>query len=122
MGHDEPNKAQVKRDTGRILQTFFDILFLFFLFQQDTLLPILCADPPSNIVVNTHLDQNRIVPFIIAMFHRINPSQNYPQALLCIAPASQMAKEIIEIGSKSAKFSSIKLGYIDNGKERENEV
>jgi len=65
--------------------------------------------------VNTHLDQNEMVPFIIAMLERIDPSQSYPQAL-CVSSTHQMAKRVIEIGSKIAQFSSIKFRYIDIGK------
>lgn len=71
--------------------------------------------------MNNHLDQNEMVPFIIAMLQRIESSQNYTQAL-CICSDNQMANKVIEIGSRLAKFSLIKFGNIDIGRKNKQRI
>ena len=61
---------------------------------QATVLPLLLAEKPCNLICQSQTGTGKTAAFAIAMIHRINVDILHPQAI-CIAPTRELARQII---------------------------
>lgn len=88
--------------------------------EQDVMLPMLFADfRKSDVVAQSHVDENILVPFVSAMLNEIDPTQRNIQAV-CYVPSDEMGKPIMDIISKIARFAPTRFVYLGHGMENAN--
>lgn len=116
MGYKDLDIEQVRVDVNQSLAMQFLTFFFLYLGIQNVLMPMLFEDHPSNVITQSHVDEELLVLFISAMLNRVDPSEPHLQAL-CVVPTRKMADKIIEIGSEIAQFAPIKLLRFDGSVE-----
>lgn len=84
---------------------------------QESALPILLADPPTNMIAQSQSGTGKTAAFVLAMLSRVDPSKNYTQAL-CLSPTYELAIQTGEVAAKMAQFCpEIKIRYAVRGEE-----
>ncbi|CAG0880227.1 unnamed protein product, partial [Darwinula stevensoni] len=82
---------------------------------QETALPTLMANPPQNMIAQSQSGTGKTAAFVLAMLSRIDPSQNYPQAL-CLSPTYELALQTGDVAQKMAQFCpEIRVRYAVKG-------
>uniref|UniRef100_A0A1X7TVE5 RNA helicase n=1 Tax=Amphimedon queenslandica TaxID=400682 RepID=A0A1X7TVE5_AMPQE len=59
---------------------------------QEEVLPLLLADPPQSIIVQSRSGTGNTVAFVLAMLARVDASRHYPQ-MLCLSPTEESAQQ-----------------------------
>ncbi|KAI8796260.1 ATP-dependent RNA helicase DDX19A [Biomphalaria glabrata] len=72
---------------------------------QETALPTLLADPPTNMIAQSQSGTGKTAAFVLTMLSRVDVSKNYPQCL-CLAPTYELALQIGEVTKEMSKFMS----------------
>lgn len=87
---------------------------------QETALPMLLADPPSNMIAQSQSGTGKTAAFTLAMLSRVDRTKPYPQAI-CLAPTYELAIQIGRAIEKMGKFlieDGLKVGYAVRGQRR----
>jgi len=61
---------------------------------QEAALPLILAEPPRNLIAQAQSGSGKTVAFVLGMLHRVNMTENHPQAI-CIAPTRELATQIL---------------------------
>ncbi|XP_052213797.1 ATP-dependent RNA helicase DDX19A-like isoform X2 [Dreissena polymorpha] len=84
---------------------------------QETALPILLADPPTNMIAQSQSGTGKTAAFVLTMLSRVNPSRDYTQCL-CLAPTYELALQIGSVTEKMAKnMPNVRIGYAVKGEK-----
>ncbi|XP_067051716.1 ATP-dependent RNA helicase DDX19A-like [Acropora muricata] len=84
---------------------------------QETALPMLLADPPNNMIVQSQSGTGKTAAFVLAMLSRVDATQNFTQ-VICLSPTYELAFQTGQVAEKMSKFCpEIKIGYAERGKE-----
>lgn len=88
---------------------------------QETALPMLLADPPSNMIAQSQSGTGKTAAFALSMLSRIDISKQYPQAL-CLSPTFELAKQTGSVVEKMGKYmisSGLRVSYALRGSRLE---
>ncbi|KAJ1924983.1 RNA helicase required for poly(A+) mRNA export [Tieghemiomyces parasiticus] len=77
---------------------------------QERALPLLLANPPTNMIGQSQSGTGKTAAFVLAMLSRVDPTQKYTQAL-CIAPARELARQIMDVVQQMGKYTDITAAY-----------
>ncbi|CAL1543690.1 unnamed protein product [Lymnaea stagnalis] len=82
---------------------------------QETALPTLLADPPTNMIAQSQSGTGKTAAFVLTMLSRVNISLNYPQCL-CLAPTYELALQIGEVTKQMSKhMTGLQIMYAVRG-------
>ncbi|XP_045161433.2 ATP-dependent RNA helicase DDX19A-like [Mercenaria mercenaria] len=82
---------------------------------QETALPTLLADPPTNMIAQSQSGTGKTAAFVLTMLSRVNPNLPHTQCL-CLAPTYELALQIGGVTEKMAKnMPNTKIGYAVKG-------
>lgn len=74
---------------------------------QEKALPLLLANPPKNLIGQSQSGTGKTAAFVLTMLSRVNFEINATQAL-CIAPARELARQIMDVTREMGKFTPVK--------------
>ncbi|KAL4221262.1 ATP-dependent RNA helicase ddx25 [Mactra antiquata] len=82
---------------------------------QETALPTLLADPPTNMIAQSQSGTGKTAAFTLTMLSRVDSNLPYTQCL-CLAPTYELALQIGSVTEKMAKhMPTVKIGYAVKG-------
>ncbi|ODV92611.1 hypothetical protein CANCADRAFT_48686 [Tortispora caseinolytica NRRL Y-17796] len=86
---------------------------------QERALPLLLNDPPTNMIAQSQSGTGKTAAFVLTMLSRVDPNVAAPQAI-CLAPARELARQIIDVVNLMGKYTNISVGYaIPQGYEKD---
>ncbi|WOO81524.1 ATP-dependent RNA helicase DBP5 [Vanrija pseudolonga] len=74
---------------------------------QEKALPLLLANPPTNLIGQSQSGTGKTAAFTLDMLSRVDPALMTPQAI-CVAPSRELARQIQEVVDKLGQFTQIK--------------
>ncbi|KAM6312567.1 ATP-dependent RNA helicase DDX25-like [Podargus strigoides] len=99
----------------QLLQGIFDMGFNRPSKIQETVLPIMLAYPPQNLIAQSQSGTGKTAAFVLAMLSRVNGAERYPQCL-CLAPTYELALQIGCVVEKIGRFcTDIRVMYAIRG-------
>ncbi|XP_060584005.1 ATP-dependent RNA helicase DDX19A-like [Ruditapes philippinarum] len=82
---------------------------------QETALPTLLADPPTNMIAQSQSGTGKTAAFVLTMLSRVDPNFPHTQCL-CLAPTYELALQIGDVTERMAKhMKNVKIGYAVKG-------
>ncbi|XP_067051710.1 ATP-dependent RNA helicase DDX19A-like isoform X2 [Acropora muricata] len=82
---------------------------------QGRALPMLLADPPNNMIVQSPPGTGKTAAFVLSMLSRVDATQNFTQ-VICLSPTHELALQTGQVAEKMSKFCpEIKIGYAVRG-------
>ncbi|RWS08589.1 DEAD-box helicase Dbp80-like isoform X1 [Dinothrombium tinctorium] len=82
---------------------------------QETALPVLLANPPSNLIAQSQSGTGKTAAFVLASICRVDTNLNYPQALI-LSPTYELAMQTGEVAQQMAKYlPSLKFMFAVRG-------
>lgn len=78
---------------------------------QEKALPLLIRDPPQNMIGQSQLGTGKTAAFSLTMLTRIDPLQNYPQAI-CLSPSRELARQTYDVVTTMGKFTDTKVQLV----------
>uniref|UniRef100_T1KIQ4 RNA helicase n=1 Tax=Tetranychus urticae TaxID=32264 RepID=T1KIQ4_TETUR len=84
---------------------------------QETVLPILLSNPPTNIIAQSQSGTGKTAAFLLSSLARVDDSLNYPQVLI-LSPTYELALQTGQVAEFMAKHKkTIKFKYVVRGVE-----
>ncbi|GLB40344.1 putative DEAD box helicase family protein [Lyophyllum shimeji] len=77
---------------------------------QERALPLLLANPPTNMIGQSQSGTGKTAAFVLTMLSRVDFSINKPQAL-CLAPSRELARQIMSVVTAMGKFTAVQTEY-----------
>ncbi|KAF8632245.1 hypothetical protein AX15_001994 [Amanita polypyramis BW_CC] len=77
---------------------------------QERAMPLLLANPPTNMVGQSQSGTGKTAAFVLTMLSRVDYSVNKPQAL-CLAPSRELARQIMSVVVAMGKFTNVQTEY-----------
>ncbi|KAJ7261753.1 ATP-dependent RNA helicase DBP5 [Mycena haematopus] len=77
---------------------------------QERALPLLLANPPTNMIGQSQSGTGKTAAFVLTMLSRIDFTKNTTQAL-CLAPSRELARQIMSVVVSMGKFTSVQTEY-----------
>ncbi|KXN80691.1 ATP-dependent RNA helicase DBP5, partial [Leucoagaricus sp. SymC.cos] len=77
---------------------------------QERALPLLLANPPTNMIGQSQSGTGKTAAFVLTMLSRVDYNLNKPQAL-CLAPSRELARQIMSVVVQMGKFTSVQTEY-----------
>ncbi|KAI1297225.1 ATP-dependent RNA helicase DDX19A [Halotydeus destructor] len=82
---------------------------------QETALPVLLANPPSNIIAQSQSGTGKTAAFLLASLYRVDTSKPYPQVLI-LSPTYELALQTGEVARTMAKYKTdLRFSYAVRG-------
>ncbi|KAK2556340.1 ATP-dependent RNA helicase DDX19A [Acropora cervicornis] len=82
---------------------------------QETALPMLLADLPNNMIVQSQSGTGTTAALVLSMLNRVDATQNFTQ-VICLLPTYELALQTGQVAEKMSKFCpEIKIGYAVRG-------
>lgn len=81
---------------------------------QETVLPLLLADPPQNLIAQSQSGTGKTAAFLLVSLQRVNTELEYPQVLI-LSPTFELSIQTAEIAQKMAKFTKILFRHAHKG-------
>ncbi|KAG6910834.1 RNA helicase required for poly(A+) mRNA export [Tephrocybe rancida] len=79
---------------------------------QETALPLLLANPPTNMIGQSQSGTGKTAAFVLTMLSRIDYKKNMPQMkALCLAPSRELARQIMSVVTAMGKFTAVQTEY-----------
>lgn len=98
-----------------VLQALDTLNFQFPTRIQETALPLLLMEPPSNLIAQAQSGTGKTAAFVLTMLCRIDVNLKCPQCI-CLAPTLELAKQIGEVVEKMGKYmENLKIHYAIKG-------
>ncbi|KAF1765669.1 hypothetical protein GCK72_005622 [Caenorhabditis remanei] len=98
-----------------VLQALDNLNFQFPTRIQETALPLLLMEPPSNLIAQAQSGTGKTAAFVLTMLCRIDVNLKCPQCI-CLAPTLELAKQIGEVVEKMGKYmENLKIHYAIKG-------
>lgn len=82
---------------------------------QENVLPLLMANPPTNLIAQSQSGTGKTAAFLLASLKRVKVELNHPQVLI-LAPTLELAVQIADVAKQMAKFTKIKFRHVTKGK------
>ena len=107
---------------------------------QEKALPLLLADPPSNLIAQSQSGTGKTAAFVLAMLSRVDPAKKHPQVravslslspslhtplfntftfnyqVICLSPTFDLAKQTGSVLEQMSKFApEIRMAYALRG-------
>ncbi|KAI8617841.1 DEAD-domain-containing protein [Chytriomyces sp. MP71] len=73
---------------------------------QETIIPVIFANPPRNAMVQSHSGTGKTTIFALAMLYRVDKTNPALQAL-CLAPSRELAKQIVDVLNEMNQLTGI---------------
>lgn len=87
---------------------------------QETALPTLLADPPTNMIAQSQSGTGKTAAFVLTMLSRVDTSLPYPQCL-CLAPTYELALQIGQVTQSMSKhMQNLVITFAVRGGQRVN--
>ncbi|KAF8120729.1 DEAD-domain-containing protein [Mycena galopus ATCC 62051] len=77
---------------------------------QERALPLLLANPPTNMIGQSQSGTGKTAAFVLTMLSRIDFTKNTTQAL-CLAPSRELARQIMSVVVSMGKFTPVQTEY-----------
>ncbi|KAG6841437.1 hypothetical protein C0991_011107 [Blastosporella zonata] len=77
---------------------------------QETALPLLLANPPTNMIGQSQSGTGKTAAFVLTMLSRIDYTINKPQAL-CLAPSRELARQIMLVVRAMGKYTPVQTEF-----------
>ncbi|KAF7336820.1 hypothetical protein MVEN_02117900 [Mycena venus] len=77
---------------------------------QERALPLLLANPPTNMIGQSQSGTGKTAAFVLTMLSRIDFTKNTTQAL-CLAPSRELARQIMSVVVAMGKFTAVQTEY-----------
>ncbi|KAF7374646.1 hypothetical protein MSAN_00349500 [Mycena sanguinolenta] len=77
---------------------------------QERALPLLLANPPTNMIGQSQSGTGKTAAFVLTMLSRIDFTKNTTQAL-CLAPSRELARQIMSVVVSMGKFTQVQTEY-----------
>lgn len=84
---------------------------------QETVLPLLIANPPQNLIAQSQSGTGKTAAFLLASLKRVNVELNHPQVLI-LSPTLELAVQIADVARKMAKYTKITIRHVIKGETR----
>ncbi|KAK4336524.1 hypothetical protein RND71_044240 [Anisodus tanguticus] len=84
---------------------------------QETVLPVLIANPPTNIIAQSQSGTGKTAAFLLSSLKRVNIELEYPQVLI-LSPTFELALQTAEVAKKMAKFTKTTFRHVVKGEAR----
>ncbi|KAH9504391.1 ATP-dependent RNA helicase ddx19a [Bulinus truncatus] len=82
---------------------------------QETALPTLLAEPPTNMIAQSQSGTGKTAAFVLTMLSRVDISKDYPQCL-CLAPTYELALQIGDVTKEMSKhMTGLQIVYAVRG-------
>jgi ATP-dependent RNA helicase DDX19/DBP5 len=73
---------------------------------QERALPLMLANPPTNLVGQSQSGTGKTAAFVLAMLTRVDYNLQEPQAL-CLAPSRELARQILAVFDNMGSFLKV---------------
>ncbi|KAJ7650018.1 P-loop containing nucleoside triphosphate hydrolase protein [Roridomyces roridus] len=77
---------------------------------QERALPLLLANPPTNMIGQSQSGTGKTAAFVLTMLSRIDFTKNTTQAV-CLAPSRELARQIMSVVVAMGKFTAVQTEY-----------
>ncbi|CAK5269750.1 unnamed protein product [Mycena citricolor] len=77
---------------------------------QERALPLLLANPPTNMIGQSQSGTGKTAAFVLTMLSRVDFAKKIPQAL-CLAPSRELARQIMTVVNAMGKFTAVQTEY-----------
>ncbi|KAK9479831.1 P-loop containing nucleoside triphosphate hydrolase protein [Lipomyces japonicus] len=77
---------------------------------QERALPLLVNDPPRNMIGQSQSGTGKTAAFVLTMLSRVDESNPSVQCL-CLAPARELARQIMSVVREMGKFTNVTTAY-----------
>ncbi|KAG6813969.1 RNA helicase required for poly(A+) mRNA export [Tricholoma furcatifolium] len=77
---------------------------------QEKALPLLLANPPTNMIGQSQSGTGKTAAFVLTMLSRVDYTINKPQAI-CLAPSRELARQIMSVVNAMGKFTNVQTEY-----------
>lgn len=77
---------------------------------QERALPLLLANPPTNMIGQSQSGTGKTAAFVLTMLTRVDLTSPTVQAL-CLAPSRELARQIMDVVSTMGQFTSVKTQF-----------
>ncbi|KAJ7476124.1 P-loop containing nucleoside triphosphate hydrolase protein [Mycena latifolia] len=77
---------------------------------QERALPLLLANPPTNMIGQSQSGTGKTAAFVLTMLSRIDFTKKTTQAL-CLAPSRELARQIMSVVVSMGKFTAVQTEY-----------
>lgn len=77
---------------------------------QAKALPLLLANPPTNMIGQSQAGTGKTAAFVLTMLSRVDPTLSATQAI-CLAPARELARQIMDNCRDMGKYTKITLAH-----------
>ncbi|EAU85307.1 ATP-dependent RNA helicase DBP5 [Coprinopsis cinerea okayama7 len=77
---------------------------------QERALPLLLANPPTNMIGQSQSGTGKTAAFVLTMLSRIDYNLHKPQAI-CLAPSRELARQIMSVVITMGKYTSVQTEY-----------
>lgn len=84
---------------------------------QETVLPLLLASPPTNMIAQSQSGTGKTAAFVLASLCRVEVDKPYPQVLI-LAPTYELALQTAEVAKKMAKHTQIRFRNVVRGEDK----
>lgn len=75
---------------------------------QEKALPLLLADPPTNMIAQSQSGTGKTAAFALTMLSRVKVEDAFVQAV-CLAPTRELARQIYDVVTKMGQYTDIKV-------------
>ncbi|KAK7033334.1 P-loop containing nucleoside triphosphate hydrolase protein [Favolaschia claudopus] len=77
---------------------------------QERALPLLLANPPTNMIGQSQSGTGKTAAFVLTMLSRVDFTKNTTQAV-CLAPSRELARQIMSVVVNMGKFTPVQTEY-----------
>ncbi|KAH6913190.1 ATP-dependent RNA helicase DBP5 [Coprinopsis sp. MPI-PUGE-AT-0042] len=77
---------------------------------QERALPLLLANPPTNMIGQSQSGTGKTAAFVLTMLSRVDYNLHKPQAI-CLAPSRELARQIMSVVITMGKYTSVQTEY-----------
>ena len=84
---------------------------------QETVLPLLMANPPQNLIAQSQSGTGKTAAFLLASLKRVRPELMNPQVLI-LSPTLELAIQIADVAKRMARFTKITFRHVIKGEAR----
>ena len=84
---------------------------------QETVLPLLMANPPQNLIAQSQSGTGKTAAFLLASLKRVRVELKHPQVLI-LSPTLELAIQIADVAKRMARFTKITFRHVIKGETR----
>ncbi|PRP87906.1 putative ATP-dependent RNA helicase DBP5 [Planoprotostelium fungivorum] len=78
---------------------------------QESALPIILSDPPTNLIAQAQSGTGKTAAFTLGMLHRCKKEQQEPQAI-CIAPTRELARQLFDNIHRMGRYTGLQVQLV----------